>query len=915
MPPRALPLLCGVAALVLTPRPAAAARVTVDAAAAVRAVDERVFGVNAVMWDPQTGADATIELLREAGIRTIRVPGGSLSDEYHWWSNRTLANTWTWAAGFDAFARLIDGLGAQAFVTVNYGTGTPEEAAAWVAYANASADPAAPPVVLGTDAKGRDWGTAAEWAALRAAAPLAQDDGRNFLRLGSATPFALRYWEIGNENYGTWETDERPAAERHAGFTYAQRVRDYAARMRAVDPTIKLGVVGVPSETDFANGHFDHPATNPRTGAVRNGWTPVMLATLRQLGVTPDFLIYHRYDQGPAEDVPNDPENDARLLQTARTWPQDAVAFRQMLQDYLGPTAAQVELVVTENNSVWAKPGKQTTSLVNALFLADTIGNVLQTEFNARVWWALRNSQEPGNNNRATLHGWRNYGDYGILSSPNAVTGSTSWVEPYPTFHAFAVLASFARGGDTVVSATSDDPLLAAFATRRADGRLSLLVINKDPGQPIAADFALAGFTPGPSAATTTYGLPEDEAARTGQGSTRPARFDLGITGGAFARTFPPYSLTVLTLDPVAAPALAVQPAATSVAPGAAITFAVAAEVSEPFRWQLNGVDLPGADSAPLALGDVQPVATGLYQAVATNGAGAASSPLILGLATAARVVGAGEQVLPDVRHPNGNIYDQFLLTGPATVITADPGQVARLSYIDLNDDIVQVEFSGAGTLALSLDMASGPAAPLLYHQAVNYLKGHAGLVITGADETTNVAIFSVGRQTAFDPTGAWDPAQPISATNRPENNGNPLFRADAAYDGVADVAYLAIASPTGRFGGVRAANAHFFASRGVTGLYAPGVRFAGPVFVGDITAFASATPMLVLGGTADLRLTGGALAQPNGRPMVVAGVDELRPTAGADSHGRPLPAQPVQARLERNGVDVTGTVVVGPGP
>ena len=31
----------------------------------------------------------------------------------------------------DKFANLITGLNAQAFVTVNYGTGTPEEAAAW----------------------------------------------------------------------------------------------------------------------------------------------------------------------------------------------------------------------------------------------------------------------------------------------------------------------------------------------------------------------------------------------------------------------------------------------------------------------------------------------------------------------------------------------------------------------------------------------------------------------------------------------------------------------------------------------------------------------------------------------------------------------------------------------------------------
>jgi hypothetical protein len=103
---------------------------TVDASQVVRSVDERVFGLNAVMWDGQTSSAQTISLLTAAGIRTIRLPGGSASDEYHWRTNTQLANTWTWASGFNGFSKLVAGLNAQAVVTVNYGSGTPEEAAA-----------------------------------------------------------------------------------------------------------------------------------------------------------------------------------------------------------------------------------------------------------------------------------------------------------------------------------------------------------------------------------------------------------------------------------------------------------------------------------------------------------------------------------------------------------------------------------------------------------------------------------------------------------------------------------------------------------------------------------------------------------------------------------------------------------------
>ena len=64
--------------------------------------------------------------------------------------------------------------------TLNYGTGSTNEAAAWVAYVNAQTNNTTP---LGTDAVGFNWRTAGYWALLCAAKPLAKDDGENFLRI------------------------------------------------------------------------------------------------------------------------------------------------------------------------------------------------------------------------------------------------------------------------------------------------------------------------------------------------------------------------------------------------------------------------------------------------------------------------------------------------------------------------------------------------------------------------------------------------------------------------------------------------------------------------------------------------------------------------------------------------------------
>src|SRR6185295_15647490 len=80
------------------------ASVTVNATTPGRVVDERLFGANSTLWDSALGSNATQSLLQAAGLRAIRLPGGSLSDEYHWRINTNLLNTFKWVSGFDVSA-------------------------------------------------------------------------------------------------------------------------------------------------------------------------------------------------------------------------------------------------------------------------------------------------------------------------------------------------------------------------------------------------------------------------------------------------------------------------------------------------------------------------------------------------------------------------------------------------------------------------------------------------------------------------------------------------------------------------------------------------------------------------------------------------------------------------------------------
>ena len=139
----------------------------------------------------------------------------------------------------------------------------------------------------------------------------------------------------------------------------------------------------------------------------------------------------------------------------------------------------------------------------------------------------------------------------------------------------------------------------------------------------------------------------------------------------------------------------------------------------------------------------------------------------------AATLSGEAIEVASDVVHPNGNVYDQVLMRGAFATVRADPGQVMRISFVGLTDDIVQVEFSGKGLLSIFLADASGPAPAVKYNQpGVDYMRGHASLRIDGPDATTNLSVFSVGRLTAVN---------------------QALFRSDVPYDGFADLAVVEI--------------------------------------------------------------------------------------------------------------------------
>ncbi len=245
----------------------------------------------------------------------------------------------------------------------------------------------------------------------------------------------------------------------------------------------------------------------------------------------------------------------------------------------------------------------------------------------------------------------------------------------------------------------------------------------------------------------------------------------------------------------------------------------------------------------------------------------AADSQLTVGsLSDPIVIEGSGEIAGENILHPSGIIYDQVLLTGESVKVRSREGHVTRVSYIDENYDIVQVEFSGNGLMTLTLDPVTyePPAPPLKYNQpAVNYAKGRARVTIEEADDNTYISIFTVGSTNAV--------------------NSNLLLNG-VAYDAMADVALLEIINSTG-IGGVQCANTRFSGKTGKIGIDARGVPVAVRILIGDIDASEDAVPYLQFGSGSftvrapnpGLRITGGDLLQSNGSPIIIAPGDSTK--------------------------------------
>jgi alpha-L-arabinofuranosidase len=239
------------------------ARVRIDLDRTVGRVDRRIFGgfiehlgrcIYGGVYEPGSRlSDArgfrtdVLDAARALRVPLLRWPGGNFVSGYHWTDGigpadlrpRRLDIAWHAEEpntfGTDELIAYCRELGAEPYICLNMGTGSLDEARAWVEYCNGAGD--------------------THWANLRR-------------QHGHDEPYGVRYWGLGNEMYGEWQVGSLTADE------YVREARRWVNALRRTDSAIELVSCGKSGWSDWDRTvidglvrHVDHHSIHIYTGS------------------------------------------------------------------------------------------------------------------------------------------------------------------------------------------------------------------------------------------------------------------------------------------------------------------------------------------------------------------------------------------------------------------------------------------------------------------------------------------------------------------------------------------------------------------------------------------------------------------------------------------------------------------------
>ena len=499
--------------------------VSVDVSKAGPKIDRNIFGQFAehlghgIYEGVWVGPDSSIPntrgirndvvaALKAIKVPNVRWPGGCFADEYHWRNGigpadkRTVTLNPNWGGviepnsfGTHEFMDFVDQIGAEAYVSVNVGSGTPREASEWLEYMTT-----AQPTTLQKE---------------RAAN-------------GHPAPYKVPYLGIGNES---WDCGGNMSPDYYLSQLkiYSHFVRNYNPAQQSKDQMLKIAVGPGGEEPRFVE------------------WTDTIMKAWQHHQWSWDMngLSMHSYTVGsfpPVYKSVGFGEADySKILQL--TLQMDGLIGKySAIMDKYDPDK-KITLVVDEWGAWYAPmPGSNPGFLVQQNSVRDAILASLNLNIFARHAERVR---------MANIAQMINVLQAMIMTDKEKMVLT-------PTYHVFKMYVPFQDATSVPVTFDAGTykngditlPRVDAIAAKDTKGKLWLAITNLDPNQPVEIDASVSGIN-AKSASGETLTAPQVDSVNTfdAPNTVAPKAISAKAEGGKLVLTLPPKSVTVVSVD------------------------------------------------------------------------------------------------------------------------------------------------------------------------------------------------------------------------------------------------------------------------------------------------------------------------------------------------------------------------------
>jgi len=447
-----------------------------------------------------------VAALKAIRVPNVRWPGGCFADEYHWrkgigpervvtlnpnWGGVIEPNTF----GTHEFMDFIDQIGAEAFLSINVGSGSPQEAAEWL-----------------------------EYLTTLQPTTLSKERAAN----GHPAPYKIAYLGIGNES---WDCGGNMTPDYYVSQLkiYSRFVRNFNPAQSSNNQMLKIAVGPGGNEPRFIEW----------TDAVMKAWKNRQWSWDLQGLSLHNYTVIH-WDKKFAS-VGFGESEYSRILKATLEMENLISSYSAIMDKY--DLEKRIALVVDEWGAWYAPlPGSNPGFLVQQNSVRDAILASLNLNIFARHGDRVRIA------NIAQM--------INVLQSM-IMTDKEKMVLT-PTYYVYKMYVPFqdamfvpvAFNAGTYTHGDITLPRVDAIAAKDTKGKLWLEITNLDPNKPIEIEVSLAGLN-AKSAAGETLTAPRVDSVNTFETPTTvvPKRISAKVEGGTVSLKLEPKSITVISVE------------------------------------------------------------------------------------------------------------------------------------------------------------------------------------------------------------------------------------------------------------------------------------------------------------------------------------------------------------------------------